>query len=284
MNISNSKFIISGSVTPNPQPGNPKPRVFRLPEDKAVINRYGFNSDGHNAVYERLKSLRSDPSFLGVIGVNLGKNKTSDDAISDYAEGIKKFSDLADYLVINISSPNTQGLRDLQSKQNLEQLLSKLNQLRESMNKKPPLLLKLAPDLSDSERQDVVDVIQKSKSRVDGLILSNTTISRTDLVNDSKNETGGLSGAPLTDKSTLMIADMYRRTKGRIPIIGVGGIFTGQDAYDKIIAGASLVQIYTSYAYHGPPIVQRIKRELEGLITSNGYSSVADAVGGGNKK
>ncbi|XP_015109004.1 dihydroorotate dehydrogenase (quinone), mitochondrial isoform X2 [Diachasma alloeum] len=277
-------FVEIGSVTPNPQPGNPKPRVFRLPEDKAVINRYGFNSDGHEAVYERLKTLRNDPTFTGIIGVNLGKNKTSEDSISDYSQGIRKFSDVADYLVINISSPNTQGLRNLQSKKNLEELLIKINEVRESMERKPPLLLKLAPDLTDSECQDIADVIQKNKSKVDGLILSNTTVSRGNLVGESRSETGGLSGAPLTDKSTLMIADMYKRTKGKIPIVGVGGIFDGNDAYDKIKAGASLVQIYTSYAYHGPPIVQRIKRELDGLITRDGHSSVADAVGGGDKR
>ncbi|XP_063990087.1 dihydroorotate dehydrogenase (quinone), mitochondrial [Diachasmimorpha longicaudata] len=277
-------FVEIGSVTPDPQPGNPKPRVFRLPEDKAVINRYGFNSDGHEVVYQRLKALRDDSSFTGIIGVNLGKNKTSDDSINDYSSGIRKFSDVADYLVINVSSPNTQGLRDLQSKKNLEELLCRINEVRSSMDRKPPLLLKLAPDLTDSECQDIVEVIQKNTSRVDGLILSNTTVSREHLKGESRGETGGLSGAPLTDKSTLLIADMYKRTKGKIPIVGVGGIFDGNDAYDKIKAGASLVQIYTSYAYHGPPIVQKIKRELDDLIARDGHSSIADAVGGGNKR
>ncbi|XP_011309683.1 dihydroorotate dehydrogenase (quinone), mitochondrial [Fopius arisanus] len=277
-------FVEIGSVTPKPQPGNPQPRVFRLTEDKAVINRYGFNSDGHEVVYNRLKILRADPTFAGIIGVNLGKNKTSEDPINDYSEGIRKFSDVADYLVINVSSPNTQGLRDLQSKNNLEVLLTRLNQVRDSMRQKPPLLLKLAPDLTEAERQDVVDVILRKKSRVDGLILSNTTISRGQLMSESRGESGGLSGAPLTEKSTEMIADMYRRTKGKIPIVGVGGIFDGSDAYDKIKAGASLVQIYTSYAYHGPPIVQKIKRELDELVIQDGLSSIAQAVGRGSKK
>ncbi|XP_044599245.1 dihydroorotate dehydrogenase (quinone), mitochondrial [Cotesia glomerata] len=272
-------FVEIGSVTPNPQPGNPKPRVFRLIEDKAIINRYGFNSEGHEAVYQRLLDLRSDSSFTGIIGVNLGKNKTSTDPVADYVEGVKKFSDVADYLVINVSSPNTEGLRDLQGKEHLEKLLSSINSIRQSMKSNPPLLLKLAPDLTNNQRQDVADVIQKSKCKVDGLILSNTTISRRDLSSEHKNETGGLSGAPLTDLSTDLIADMYKRTNGKIPIIGVGGIFSGKDAFDKIKAGASLIQIYTSYAYHGPPIVQKIKKELNDLIVLNRYSSITDAVG-----
>ncbi|CAD6208403.1 GSCOCG00003411001-RA-CDS [Cotesia congregata] len=271
--------LFLGSVTPNPQPGNPKPRVFRLTEDKAIINRYGFNSEGHEAVYKRLLDLRSDSSFTGIIGVNLGKNKTSTDPVADYVEGVKKFSDVADYLVINVSSPNTEGLRDLQGKEHLEKLLSSINSVRQSMKSYPPLLLKLAPDLTNNQRQDVAEIIQKSKCKVDGLILSNTTISRRDLSSEHKNETGGLSGAPLTDLSTDLIADMYKRTNGKIPIVGVGGIFSGKDAFDKIKAGASLIQIYTSYAYHGPPIVQKIKKELNDLIVLNGYSSITDAVG-----
>ncbi|XP_074103048.1 dihydroorotate dehydrogenase 2 [Cotesia typhae] len=272
-------FVEIGSVTPNPQPGNPKPRVFRLNEDKAIINRYGFNSEGHEAVYKRLIELRRDSNFTGIIGVNLGKNKTSTDPVADYVEGVKKFSDVADYLVINISSPNTEGLRDLQGKEHLEKLLSLVNSVRQSMKSNPPLLLKLAPDLTNNQRQDVADVIQKSKCKVDGLILSNTTITRRDLSSEHKNETGGLSGAPLTDLSTDLIADMYKRTNGKIPIVGVGGIFSGKDAFDKIKAGASLIQIYTSYAYHGPPIVQKIKKELNDIIVLNGYSSITDAVG-----
>lgn len=270
---------ILGSVTPNPQPGNPKPRVFRLIDDNAVINRYGFNSDGHEIVWNRLKNLRDDLNFTGIIGVNLGKNKTSQDPIKDYVDGIKKFSDVADYLVINISSPNTIGLRNLQDKDNLSKLLINLNKVRQTMVHRPPLLLKLAPDLTNSERQDIADVIRQDKSKVDGLILSNTTISRENLSDANKNETGGLSGAPLNDLSTKMIADMYKRTQGKIPIMGVGGIFTGQDAYDKITAGASLIQLYTSYAYHGPPIIHKIKRELNDLIVTNGYNSIESAVG-----
>lgn len=266
-------------MTPKPQAGNPKPRVFRLPEDNAVVNRYGFNSDGHDVVWKRLKRLKERKNFNGILGVNLGRNKETKDSTQDYIDGINRFMDVADYFVINVSSPNTPGLRSLQNKKNLEELLIGINAARESAGSKQPLLLKLAPDLSDSERQDVADVVLNKKSRVDGLILCNTTIARPNLTNSNKQESGGLSGAPLTDISTAMISDMYRRTRGSIPIIGVGGIFSGADAYVKIRAGASLVQLYTSYIYNGPPIVGKIKRELCEILETNGFSSVTDAIG-----
>lgn len=272
-------FIEIGSVTPKPQPGNPKPRVFRLLEDKAIVNRYGFNSDGHEIVWERIKQLREDKDFTGIIGINLGKNKDSDDAVQDYINGIKKFADVADYFVINVSSPNTPGLRNLQNKKELETLLTKVNNTRKAINSHQPLLLKLAPDLSDSELQDVADVVLQPNTKVDGLILCNTTTKRINLINVNQTENGGLSGAPLTDMSTRIISDMYKRTKGKIPIIGVGGVFSGEDAYHKIKAGASLVQVYTSYIYNGPPIVGRIKRELNEILKKDGFTSVREAVG-----
>ncbi|XP_076165263.1 dihydroorotate dehydrogenase 2 [Ptiloglossa arizonensis] len=272
-------FVEIGSVTPKPQPGNPKPRVFRLLEDNAVVNRYGFNSEGHESVWSRLRKLRDNNDFNGIIGVNLGKNKTSTDAVQDYIDGIKKFLDVADYFVINISSPNTPGLRSLQRKDNLEELLIKVNQVRQSIWSKQPLLLKLAPDLSDSEKQDIADVVLQKKSKVDGLILCNTTIARNNLTSSLKEESGGLSGAPLCDISTAMISDMYKLTHGTIPIIGVGGIFTGADAYNKIKAGASLVQVYTSFAYRGPPVIGKIKRELSDMLKQDGLASIKDAVG-----
>ncbi|XP_076630357.1 dihydroorotate dehydrogenase 2 [Colletes latitarsis] len=272
-------FVEIGSVTPKPQPGNPKPRLFRLPEDKAVVNRYGFNSEGHDSVWHRLRKLKDNCKFHGIVGVNLGKNKTSDDAIQDYIDGIRKFSDVADYFVINVSSPNTPGLRSLQNKNDLEQLLTKVNETRQSIQSKQPLLLKLAPDLSDSEKQDIADVVLRKRSTVDGLILCNTTITRNNLTSSLKEESGGLSGAPLSNMSTVMISDMYKLTRGTIPIIGVGGIFTGADAYDKIKAGASLVQLYTSFAYQGPPIVGKIKRELNDMLKRDGLTSIKDAIG-----
>lgn len=274
-----SLIVFTGSVTPKPQPGNPKPRVFRLLEDNAVVNRYGFNSEGHESVWSRLRKLRDNNDFNGIIGVNLGKNKTSTDAVQDYIDGIKKFLDVADYFVINISSPNTPGLRSLQRKDNLEELLIKVNQVRQSIWSKQPLLLKLAPDLSDSEKQDIADVVLQKKSKVDGLILCNTTIARNNLTSSLKEESGGLSGAPLCDISTAMISDMYKLTHGTIPIIGVGGIFTGADAYNKIKAGASLVQVYTSFAYRGPPVIGKIKRELSDMLKQDGLASIKDAVG-----
>ncbi|KAK9294602.1 hypothetical protein QLX08_010828 [Tetragonisca angustula] len=272
-------FVEIGSVTPKPQPGNLKPRLFRLLEDNAVVNRYGFNSEGHDVVWERLQKLKKNQDFDGIVGVNLGKNKISEDAAQDYIDGIRKFADVADYFVINVSSPNTPGLRMLQNKRDLEDLLTKLNNVRQSIQSKQPLLLKLAPDLSDSEKQDIADVIVKKKSKVDGLILCNTTVTRNNLTSPLKEEPGGLSGAPLADMSTAMISDMYKRTHGAIPIIGVGGIFTGADAYDKIKAGASLVQVYTSFTYRGPPVIGKIKRELDDMLKKDGLKSIKDAVG-----
>lgn len=272
-------FVEIGSVTPKPQPGNLKPRLFRLLEDNAVVNRYGFNSEGHDIVWERLQKLKKDQNFNGIVGVNLGKNKISEDAAQDYIDGIRKFADVADYFVINVSSPNTPGLRMLQNRRDLEDLLTKINNVRQSIQSKQPLLLKLAPDLSDSEKQDIADVIVKKKSKVDGLILCNTTVTRNNLISPLKEEPGGLSGAPLADMSTAMISDMYKRTHGTIPIIGVGGIFTGADAYDKIKAGASLVQVYTSFTYRGPPVVGKIKRELDDMLKKDGVKSLKDAVG-----
>uniref|UniRef100_A0A6M2DGL2 Dihydroorotate dehydrogenase (quinone), mitochondrial n=1 Tax=Xenopsylla cheopis TaxID=163159 RepID=A0A6M2DGL2_XENCH len=276
-------FVEVGSVTPEPQQGNPKPRVFRLPSNLAIINRYGFNSDGHEKVLKRLQVLKGDPDFKGIIGVNLGKNKNSDDPISDYVKGIEKFGRVADYLVINISSPNTPGLRSMQQRDILGHLLSTLIQIRDSLEceNKPPLLLKLAPDLSYKERRDIAKILNQPDCKIDGLIISNTTVER-DILDPQDphiNETGGLSGQPLSDMSTSMIREMYMLTGGKYPIIGVGGIFSGKDAYEKILAGASVVQLYTAFAYYGPPIISKIKEELSNLLSQDGYKSIKDAVG-----
>ncbi|XP_038214018.1 dihydroorotate dehydrogenase (quinone), mitochondrial [Zerene cesonia] len=275
-----------GSVTPEPQPGNPKPRVFRLPEDQAVINRYGFNSEGHNIVFDKIKDMDKTLLDKGLLGINLGKNKNSTNAIGDYILGIQKFYKIADYFVINISSPNTPGLRSLQNKEELQKLLNAVNKTIESLDiaKKPPLLLKLAPDLNIEEMKDIVSVILNKNTKVDGLIISNTTIDRSNLNNtEFSQESGGLSGKPLGNKSTEMIKTMYKLTRGKVPILGVGGIFSGQDAYEKILAGASAVQIYTALIYYGPPIVTKIKSELAELLQRDGYSCVDDAVGKGVK-
>lgn len=277
-------FVEIGSVTPEPQPGNPKPRVFRLNEDKAIVNRYGFNSEGHEVVYERIQKLRKDGDLKVTLGINLGRNKTSQDNIEDYVQGIRKFSALADYLVVNISSPNTPGLRTMQNKSTLQSLLTEIVKARNGLppSEQRPILVKIAPDLSDGCVQEIIAVIQKKECAIDGLIVSNTTIDRpSDLKSINAGQIGGLSGAPLSTKSTQLVAKVYKWTNGKVPIIGVGGIFSGRDAYDKILAGASAVQLYTALIYHGPPIVTRVKRELEELLRQDGYESVQQAVGKG---
>ncbi|ENN73734.1 hypothetical protein YQE_09666, partial [Dendroctonus ponderosae] len=272
-------FVEIGSVTPHPQPGNEKPRVFRLPLDMAIINRYGFNSDGHDEVRTRITNAKADPE-VPLIGVNLGKNKTSDDPVKDYVDGINTFGSVCDYLVVNISSPNTPNLRKLQNKDNLKHLLRAVVEARNTLNvnPKPPLLLKLAPDLRSEEKKDISDIIKLNECKVDGLIVCNTTIERPSLKSKHSNEVGGLSGAPLKESSTQMIMEMRKLTKG-MTIIGVGGIATGQDAYEKIKAGASLVQIYSSLVYEGPPLVSKIKSELEELLQKHGYKSISEAIG-----
>ncbi|OWF36657.1 dihydroorotate dehydrogenase (quinone), mitochondrial-like [Mizuhopecten yessoensis] len=280
-------FVEVGSVTPQPQPGNPRPRVFRLPEDKAVINRYGFNSQGHAAVIQRRIRDRERPGATqGLVGVNLGKNKESSSPIGDYVEGVKQFGGVSDYLVVNVSSPNTPGLRDMQGKERLEKLLDQVVAARDSLknDQKPPILVKIAPDLTQKDKEDVAAVVTKREGYIDGLIISNTTISRpSSLQSGHKTETGGLSGAPLRALATDTISDMYRLTRGTLPIIGVGGISTGQDAYEKIRAGASLVQLYSALIYGGPPVVKKIKRELGQILEADGFSSIAEAVGKDHK-
>lgn len=273
-------FIEVGSVTPEPQPGNDKPRCFRLVEDNGMINRYGFNSDGMTKVQERLKNLRLEGSFKGVLGVNLGKNKTSETPIEDYKKGIDALGPYCDYLVINISSPNTPGLRSMQSKRELEDLLKACVDQRNKLLKPVPLVLKISPDLNESELKDIANVVQKKGTKVDALIVSNTTTSRPEsLISSNSTEVGGLSGAPVKDLSTKVISQMFKLTKGQVPIIGVGGIASGQDAYEKILAGASAIQIYTAMVFQGPPVINRIKSELSELLQNDNYQSVRDAVG-----
>lgn len=256
--------------------------MFRLTEDKAIINRYGFNSDGHDKVLDRITDLRKNNQIHGLIGINLGKNKTSEDPVEDYVKGVKLFAPVADYLVVNVSSPNTPGLRDMQHKDVLYNLLKSTIAARNELKleKSPPILLKLAPDLTKTELKEVTDTINRKECKVDGLIISNTTIERDpNSKSPDKDEKGGLSGAPLMHKSTKMVADVYKLTGGKVPIIGVGGVFSGKDAFDKITAGATIVQIYTAFAYQGPFVVPKIKKELEELLEQNGFKSVNDAVG-----
>jgi dihydroorotate dehydrogenase len=265
-------FVEIGSVTPRPQPGNPRPRVFRLPEDGAVINRYGFNSEGIDAVAARLARR----ARRGVLGVNLGKNKETVDAADDYAKGAAALARFADYMVVNVSSPNTPGLRALQDRAALDGLLARV---QEAMGAgAPPLLVKIAPDMA---REDLSDVAEVALARgLAGIIVSNTTIARpAELRGAARGEAGGLSGRPLLGPSTAVLREMRRLTGGRIALVGVGGIASGADAYAKIRAGASLVQLYTALVYEGPGLVARIRRELAALLRRDGFASVAQAVG-----
>lgn len=270
-------FVEVGSLTPRPQSGNAKPRIFRWPEREAVINRLGFNNHGFEPATARLKKFRVKP--LGIVGVNVGRNKDSEDAVADYVHGIRQFAPLADYLVINISSPNTIGLRALQGRDALRGLLEAVLQARsDEPGRRPPLLVKIAPDLSVEECADIAAVALEMN--LDGLIVGNTTITRpADLPPHLQREAGGLSGQPLFERSTSVLRQMRRLTEGRMLLIGVGGVASGAQAYDKIRAGASLVQLYTGLIYHGPTLVERIKRELSQLLKRDGFASVADAVG-----
>lgn len=297
-------FVEVGSVTPVPQEGNPKPRIFRLRQEGAIINRCGFNSEGIVAVAKRLgaqhgKRMLDETSRTslspndevkvggkagpGILGVNIGKNKTSEDAAADYVQGVHTLSQYADYLVINVSSPNTPGLRMLQGRKQLKDLVKKVQAARDEMQwgeeGPPPLLVKIAPDLSKEDLEDIAAVAVAL--RLDGLIISNTTISRPDPVskNPVAKETGGLSGKPLLKLSNNILKEVYLLTRGKIPLIGCGGISSGEDAYRKIRAGATLVQLYTAFAYGGPALIPQIKAELAECLERDGFKSIIEAVG-----
>ncbi|MDX5365933.1 MAG: quinone-dependent dihydroorotate dehydrogenase [Alphaproteobacteria bacterium] len=269
-------FAEVGTVTPRPQAGNPRPRVFRLPLHRAVINRLGFNNEGHDALKRRLVARRGKS---GIVGVNIGANKDAADRIADYEAGIRTFDGLASYFTVNISSPNTPGLRALQNKAELETLVSRVLAARNADRARTtPVLLKIAPDLGAEELADIADVALRLG--LDGIIVSNTTIAREGLVSGvNATETGGLSGAPLFSMSTRVLAEMFRLTGGRIPLIGVGGISSGEDAYSKIRAGASLLQLYSALTYEGPALVARIKADLAAHLAADGFAKLKDAVG-----
>jgi dihydroorotate dehydrogenase len=263
-----------GTVTPRPQRGNEPPRVFRLSEDEAIINSMGFPSEGIDAVMARLPSGARN----GILGLNIGRNRDSKDAISDYAEGVRRFSPIADYLVVNISSPNTPGLRDLQRRAPLEELLYTLLEARRGTGFKPPLLVKIAPDLNSEERADIAEVALSTG--IEGIVIANTTLARPhNLMSSSSQSTGGLSGPPLFAASTELLAEMYRLTEGRLPLIGVGGISNAADAYAKIRAGASLVQLHTALIYRGLNLVSRLKEGLVSFLRADGFRNIAEAVG-----
>ena len=249
-------FVEAGTLTPMPQTGNQPPRIFRSARDGAIINRLGFNNEGQAAALPRLTARRS-----GVVGVNIGAGKDSDDRIGDYISGIARMSAVADYLNINISSPNTPGLRDLQAPKALDMLLARVGQARGKADKRPPLLVKLAPDIADTDLPEIVGVIQARG--VEGIVVSNTTLSRQGLT-DARfaTESGGLSGRPLFARATRMLARIYKLTEARLPLIGVGGIDSGAAALAKIKAGASLLQLYTGLVFQGPKLIGTIKQAL----------------------
>jgi dihydroorotate dehydrogenase len=276
-------FIEAGTVTYHPQPGNPRPRLFRLSEDQALINRAGFNNDGAAAFARRVEQHRPDC----VLGVSIGKSKITplEKATEDYLASFELVYKVADYIAVNVSSPNTPQLRELQQSEQLASLLSDLQTrklaLQERHRKQVPLLVKLSPDLDRGDLEMIVDVIERLQ--IDGIIATNTTVSRDNLRADARRVEacgeGGLSGKPLSNRSTSIIAQLYELTRGRIPLIGVGGIFNAEDAWEKISAGASLVQLYTGFIYQGPNIAQQINEGLAKILAREGFASLDAAVG-----
>lgn len=274
-------FIEAGTVTPRPQPGNEKPRLFRLSRDRAVINRFGFNSKGLENFKKNLNNEYIQ-RVNTIVGANVGANKTSDDRTADYVACIDHLYGLCNYFTVNISSPNTPGLRALQSKAALEDLVSQVLAVRTAKQKngadRTPILVKIAPDLLDTDIEDIAEVAVSTD--IDGLIVSNTTIERPkSLRSADKQEAGGLSGKPLFEPSTEMLKRIYVATGGQKPLVGVGGIASAADAYTKIRAGASLVQLYSALVYEGPGLVERIKSGLDRALKKDGYTTVSEAVG-----
>lgn len=273
-----------GTVVPLPQSGNPRPRMFRVPEAKALINRFGFNSVGADVFAERMKVWRAlKKRTHNPVGINIGKNKETVDDIVDYIACFEKVAAYADYIAINVSSPNTPGLRDLQARDRMAALIGKVCEARDRIRADLPVLIKIAPDLTEEQQADIAAVVKDSK--LQALIISNSTLARPSNIPDAlAKEAGGLSGPPLFGPSTRLLATMYTLTEGKIPLIGCGGISTGEDAYRKIRAGASLVQVYTAVVFEGPLVIRRIKRELAQCLRRDGFSSVAEAVGADHKK
>ncbi|HEX4635886.1 MAG TPA: quinone-dependent dihydroorotate dehydrogenase [Rhizomicrobium sp.] len=274
-------FVECGTVTPKPQEGNPRPRLFRLVKDDAVINRMGFNNEGSTAAARNLRARRGK----GIVGINIGANKDSSDRVGDYAWCFSELAPLADYVTVNVSSPNTPGLRGLQNKDELTKLLGIMTNARAQLydatpqahGLRKPILLKIAPDLDLQALDEIADVVRASG--IEGLIVSNTTVARPVLKSRHAEESGGLSGKPLLEPSTRVLAEMHKRLNGAVTLIGAGGVSSGADAYAKIRAGASLVQLYTALVFHGPSLVGRIKRELLACLKRDGFARIGDAVG-----
>ena len=271
-------FAEIGTVTPQPQDGNPKPRIFRLPNDHAVINRLGFNNGGHAAALTRLERRKKQN---GIVGVNIGANKDSSDRIADYVAGIRAFHKLASYFVINISSPNTPGLRNLQAADALDDLLARVMSARtkatDAEDRRPAVLVKIAPDLTPDELNQTIS--QLIAHNVDGIAVSNTTLSRGGLTERENIESGGLSGRPLFERSTIMLARVFQQTEGKIPLIGIGGIDSGTTAVEKIKAGATLLQLYTGLIYEGPGLIPRINTALKNACRTSGVNTISELRG-----
>jgi len=269
-------FVEVGTITPLRQFGNPKPRVFRLEDDEALINRLGFNNDGIEEIKARIKSNKKK----GVLGINIGPNKDTKDQKNDFCLGLKNFFDLADYITVNISSPNTEGLRDFHDQKKLTDLLVSLNEIKKDKKTTVPLLLKISPDIKNGYIPEIADAA--IKHNISAIILTNTTNgNRSNLKSKFKDEEGGLSGKPLYQLSNNMIKNFYKELKNKIPIIGVGGINSGKSAYDKIVAGASLLQLYTGFVYRGPSTAKEIKKELIEILKAEGMKNIEEAVGKG---
>ena len=269
-------FVEVGTVTPLKQFGNPKPRIFRLEDDGALINRLGFNNDGMEIIKNRIKS----EGKKGILGINIGPNKDTKDQKNDFCLGLKNFLDIADYITVNISSPNTEGLRDFHDQEKLKDLLLNLNKIKKKNKTDIPLLLKVSPDIKDNQVSEIVDVAIKND--ISAIVLTNTTNGyRENLTSKIKKEEGGLSGEPLQQISTSMIKKFYKQLNGKIPIVGVGGINSGKSAYEKIIAGASLLQLYTGFVYRGPSTAKDIKKELIKILKAERINSIKEAVGKG---
>ena len=267
-------FVEVGTVTPKKQYGNQKPRVFRLEKDQALINRLGFNNDGSDAIKKRIEHNAPD----GLLGINIGPNKDTDNMYNDFLSCAKTFFPIGDYITINISSPNTEGLRNFHEKENLEKLLIQINEIRKESNFKKSFLLKISPDLDESSINIIVDL--SLKNNINGIILTNTSDKNRDKLKDNqKNEKGGLSGQPIKDLSTKIIKKFYKKLNGKIPIIGVGGVDSGNAAFEKIAAGASAIQLYTGMIYKGPMIVKEIKKGLIIKLNEKGFKNISEAVG-----
>ena len=269
-------FIEVGTITPLKQLGNSKPRIFRLVDDLAMINRLGFNNDGIEVIKKRINFKENK----GILGINIGPNKNTKDQKNDFCLGLKNFFNKADYITINISSPNTPGLRNFHNEDKLNDLLESLNEIKKENKTKIPLLLKVSPDIEVSYISEISDIA--IRNGISAIILTNTSnANRENLISEMKKEEGGLSGVPLQQISTSMIKKFYKQLKGKIPIIGVGGVDSGKSAYEKIIAGASLLQLYTGFVYKGPMIVKNIKKELIQILKAEGVSSIEEVIGKG---